>query len=135
LLTDVNRDGKNDLIVVRNNYANTGETSALDVLLNETTSTPAFRLAQHLEIGKHVTSVASGDFNHDGWPDFAVVDATDGALTFILNQGQRKSEEMFGLHSSFRVMPNLQQILLIDAASGGLPTLVLRSNDSAAIIQ
>jgi hypothetical protein len=135
LLTDVNRDGKNDLIVVRNNYTNTGETSALDVLLNETTSTPAFRLAQHLEIGKHVTSIASGDFNRDGWPDFAVVDATEGTLTFLLNQGQGKSDEMFRLHSSFRVMPNPQQILLIDGPSGGLPKLVLRNNDSAAIIQ
>jgi hypothetical protein len=133
-LADVNRDGKADVIVVENNYTTTGETSALDVFVNETTSSPTFRLAQHLPIGKRLTSVAAGDFNRDGWPDIATIDA-DGKLTFLLNDGQWKSKGAFVVHSSFTVMPNPQQLLVIDRPGGGLPRLVLRNNASAAIVQ
>jgi hypothetical protein len=64
-----------------------------------------------------------------------VVDAKEGTLTFLLNDGQWKSKGGFALYPSFQVMPNPQQLLLIDRPSGGLPILVLRSHDSAAIIQ
>jgi hypothetical protein len=134
VLGDVNHDGKTDIILVEHNYVNTGEISTLDVLLNETTSTPTFRSAQRLEISNRITSIASGDLNHDAWPDLAVVDAK-GTLTFLLNDGQWNSKGGFAVYSSFQAMPNPQQLLLLDRPSGGLPILVLRSNDAAAIIQ
>jgi hypothetical protein len=134
-LADVNRDGKPDVILIENSYANGGETSALDVLLNESTSSPSFRLAQHLQVGKRLTSVAAGDFNHDGSPDIAVVDAADGTLMFLLNDGLWKSKGAFRVHSSFEVMPNPQQILVIDRPGGGLPELLLRNQNLAAIVQ
>lgn len=134
-LADINRDGKPDVILIENTYATGGESSALDVLLNETSSSPAFRLAQHLEVGKRLSSVAVGDFNHDGWPDIAAVDAADGALLFLLNDGQWKSKGAFRLSSSFTAMANLQQILGIDRPGNGLPALILRSQNSVAIVE
>jgi hypothetical protein len=135
-MADVNRDGRTDLIVTENNYsANGGESSVVDVFLNQTTSSPTFRLAQQLTIGKRVPSVVAADFDQDGWPDLAIVDAVDGTLTFLLNDGQWKSKGGFAIHSSFTVMPGLQQLLLIDRLGGGLPRLLLRNKDSAAIVQ
>ncbi len=135
-LTDVNRDGKPDLIVTQNGFIpGVGETSTVDVFLNETVTFPSFRLAQHLAIGKHLASVAVADFDQDGWPDIAVIDAADGKLTFLLNDGQWKSKGSFTIHSSFTVMPQPQQLLLIDRPEGGLPRLLLRNNDLAAIAQ
>jgi hypothetical protein len=135
-LADVNRDGKIDLIVTENNYsANGGESSAVDVFLNQTTSSPTFRLAQQLTIGKRVPSVVAADFDQDGWPDLAIVDAVDGTLTFFLNDGQWKSKGGFAMHSSFTVMPGPQQLLVIDTPGGGLPRLLLRNKDLAAIVQ
>ena len=58
-----------DIILIENNYMNGGETSALDVLLNQTSSSSSFRLVQRLQVGKRLTSVAVEDFNRDGWPD------------------------------------------------------------------
>jgi FG-GAP-like repeat len=133
-LADVNRDGRADVIVVENNYTAAGETSALNVFVNETTSSPAFRLAQHFPLGKRLTGVAVGDFNQDGWPDIATVDS-DGTLTFLLNDGQWKSKGAFMVHSSFTVMPNPQQLLVIDRSGGGLPRLLLRNQDSVAIVR
>lgn len=135
-MADVNRDGKVDLIVAENNYGvNGGDSSTLDVLLNETTSSPSFRLAQQLAVGKRVTSVVAADFNQAGWPDLAVVDAVDGTLSFLFNDGQWKSKGAFAIHSSFTVMPGSLQLLMIDRAEGGLPKLLLRSNEVAAIIE
>jgi len=135
-LADVNRDGKIDLIVTQSNYsANGGESSALDVFLNQTTSSPSFRLAQQLTIGKRVPSVVAADFDQDGWPDLALVDEVDGTLTFLLNDGQWKSKGGFAIHSSFTVMPGPQQLLAIDRPEGGLPRLLLRNKDLAAIVQ
>ena len=134
-LADVNRDGKPDVILIENTFATGGESSALDVLLNETSSSPSFRLAQHLQVGKRLSSVAVGDFNHDGWPDIATVDAADGALLFLLNDGQWKSKGAFRFYSSFTVMANLQQILVIDHPGDGLPALILRNQNSVAIVQ
>jgi len=133
-LSDINRDGKADVIVVENNYTSAGETSALDVFVNETTATPTFRRAQHIPVGKRLTGLGTGDFNQDGWPDIAAIDA-DGTLTFFLNDGQWKSKGAFVVHSSFTVMPNPQQLLVIDRPGGGLPELLLRNQDSAAIVQ
>ncbi|MFZ1140854.1 MAG: VCBS repeat-containing protein, partial [Candidatus Sulfotelmatobacter sp.] len=133
-LADINSDGKADVIVAENNYTAAGETSALNVFINETTASPAFRLAQRVPVGKRLTGVGVGDFNQDGWPDIATIDA-DGTLTFLLNDGQWKSKGAFTVHSSFTVMPNLQQLLLIDRLGGGPPRLLLRNQDSAAIIQ
>ena len=133
-LADINRDGKPDVIVAENNYTAAGETSALNVFINETTASPAFRLAQRVPAGKRLTGVGVGDFNQDGWPDIATIDA-DGTLTFLLNDGQWKSKGAFTVHSSFTVMPNPQQLLVIDRPGGGPPSLLLRNQDSAAIIQ
>lgn len=135
-LADVNRDGRIDLIVTENNYrANGGESSALDVFLNQTTSSPSFRLAEQLMIGKRVPSVMAADFDQDGWPDLAIVDDVAGTLTFLLNDGQWKSKGGFAIHSSFTVMPGPQQLLAIDRPGGGLPRLLLRNKDLAAIVQ
>jgi FG-GAP-like repeat/FG-GAP repeat len=135
-LADVNRDGKADLIVTENGYTtNVSEPSAVDVLLNETTSSPSFRLAQHLTIGKHLASVAIADFDQDGWPDMAIIDTVEGTLTFLLNDGHWKSRGAFTIHSSFTVMPAPQQLLVIDRPGGGLPRLLLRNHSSAAIVQ
>ncbi|MGA3090156.1 MAG: VCBS repeat-containing protein [Terriglobales bacterium] len=133
-LADVNRDGKADVIVVENSYTSAGETSALNVFVNETTASPTFRLAQHVPAGKRLTGVGAGDFNQDGWPDIATIDA-DGTLTFLLNDRQWKAKGAFMVHSSFTVMPNPQQLLVIDRPGGGTPRLLLRNQDSAAIVQ
>jgi hypothetical protein len=134
-VADINRDGKPDVIFIEGNYINGAETSALDILLNETTSSPSFRLVRHLQVGKRLISVAVGDFNHDGWPDIVAVDAADGTLTFLLNDRQWKSNGAFRVHSSFTVMPNPKQILVIDRPGSGLPELLLRNQNVAAIVQ
>jgi FG-GAP-like repeat len=133
-IADVNRDGRIDLIVSENNYsANGGESSALDLFLNQTTSSPSFRLAQQLPIGKRVPSVVAADFDQDGWPDLVIVDDVDGTLTFLLNDGQWKSKGGFAIRSSFTAGP--QQLLVIDSTGGGLPRLLVRNKDLAAIVQ
>jgi len=135
-LADVNRDAKIDLIVTENSYDAQGhESSKLDVLLNETILAPSFRLAQQLAIGKHAASVVPADFDQDGWPDLATIDSSDGALTFLLNDGQWNTKGGFAIRSSFTVMPGPQQLLAVDGPSGGLPRLILRNNDLAAVIQ
>jgi len=134
-LGDINRDGKPDLILIENNYMNGAESSAVDVLLNETSSSPSFRLVQHLPAGKRITSVAIADFNHDGWPDIAAVDAADGTLTFLLNGGNWGAQGAFRIHSSFTIMPNLQQILVIGRPGDGLPELLVRNQELVAIIR
>ena len=135
-LADVNRDAKIDLIVTENSYDAQGhESSKLDVLLNETILAPSFRLAQQLAIGKHAASVVPADFDQDGWPDLATIDSSDGALTFLLNDGQWNTKGGFAIHSSFTVMPGPQQLLAVDGPSGGLPRLILRNDDLAAVIQ
>ena len=134
VLADLNRDGKMDVLTIENSYTNGGEVSALDVFINDTTSSPTFHLAQHVQVSKRIVSLASGDLNGDRWPDVAVVDP-DGTLTFLLNDGQWKSKGGLSVHSSFVVMPSPQQVLIVDRPQGGLPALVLRNNGSAAIVQ
>ena len=133
-LADVNRDGKADILVTESNYTNLDETSALDVLLNETISAPAFRLAQHVQLSKRLAGLAAGDFNQDGWPDIATVD-TDGSLTFLLNDRQWAVKGSFTVHSSFTVMASPQQLILVDSFKSGLPRLVLRNQDSVAVVR
>jgi FG-GAP-like repeat/FG-GAP repeat len=134
-LADINRDGKPDVMLIENNNVNGGESSAVDVLLNETSSSPSFRPVQHLQAGKRITSVAVADFNHDGWPDIAAVDAAEGTLTFLLNDGKWKSQGAFRVHSSFTIMPNLQQVLVIDHPGDGLPELLVRNQERVAILR
>ncbi|HVN20666.1 MAG TPA: VCBS repeat-containing protein [Dongiaceae bacterium] len=134
-LGDINRDGKPDVILIENNYTNGTESSAVDVLLNETRSLPSFRPVQHLQAGKRITSVAVADLNHDGWPDIAAVDAADGTLTFLLNDGNWGAQGAFGIHSSFTIMPNLQQILVTGRPGDGLPELLVRNQELVAIIR
>jgi hypothetical protein len=134
-LGDINRDGKPDVILIENNYTNGTESSAVDVLLNETRSLPSFRPVQHLQAGKRITSVAVADLNHDGWPDIAAVDAADGTLTFLLNDGNWGAQGAFRIHSSFTIMPNLQQILVIGRPGDGLPELLVRNQELVAIIR
>lgn len=133
-LADLNRDGKTDILIAENSYTTGAEVSALDVFINDTTSSPNFHLAQHLQVSKRIVSLASGDFNGDHWPDVAFIDP-DGTLTFLLNDGQWNSKGGLSVHSSFAAMPSLQQVLVVDRPSGGLPALVLRNNASAAIVQ
>jgi FG-GAP-like repeat/FG-GAP repeat len=134
-LVDVNRDGKADILVTENSYTNLGgETSALDVLLNETTSAPTFRLAQHFSVSKRLAGLVAGDFNQDGWPDVATVD-TDGTLTFLLNDQQWRTKGSFTVYSSLTVMASPQQLLLVAPFGSGLPRLVLRNQDSVAVVR
>ena len=134
-LGDINRDGKPDVILIENNYTSGTESSAVDVLLNETRSLPSFRPVQHLQAGKRITSVAVADLNHDGWPDIAAVDAADGTLTFLLNDGNWGAQGAFRIHSSFTIMPNLQQVLVIGRPGDGPPELLVRNQELVAIIR
>jgi hypothetical protein len=57
------------------------------------------------------------------------------AFAFLLNDGQWKSKGAFTVHSSFTVMPGPQQLFAIDRSGDGLPILLLRNNDSVAMVQ
>ena len=74
LVTDVNKDGKRDLVAVDN------EGSQVAVLLGKGDGT--FQAAQYIPMQEHPSGVVAGDFNRDGRPDLAV--ACEHAVEVLL---------------------------------------------------
>jgi hypothetical protein len=81
---DLNNDGKADLILA-GDYSQNG-TGGLTVLFGKGHgvfgSTASYVAVPNLE------AVATGDFNNDGKPDLAVLDANDRRLAIMLGQGK-----------------------------------------------
>jgi trimeric autotransporter adhesin len=79
---DFNGDGRPDLVSA-NNHSNT-----VSVLLNTTVpgaTTPSFAAQQGFDTGLNPNSVAVGDFNGDGKPDFAIADFGSDDVSVLLN--------------------------------------------------
>ncbi|HEY7312010.1 MAG TPA: VCBS repeat-containing protein, partial [Gemmataceae bacterium] len=93
---DFNGDGHLDLVVVNNKDTNVigkggvviGEQSlsgTVSVLLGNGDST--FQAPRNFALGSDPTSVAVGDFNGDGRPDFAVSNTASGSVSAFMNSG------------------------------------------------
>ena len=85
---DLNKDGKLDLVVTNDTSGNFRST--VSVLLGNGDGT--FQAAAAYKVGPAPTSVAIGDFNHDGKLDLAVASATGnptgyGMVTVLLGNG------------------------------------------------
>jgi hypothetical protein len=93
---DFNGDGHLDLVVVNNKDTNVigkggvviGEQSlsgTVSVLFGNGDST--FQAPQNFAVGSDPTSVAVGDFNGDGRPEFAVSNTASGSVSVFMNSG------------------------------------------------
>jgi trimeric autotransporter adhesin len=84
-VSDLNGDGKPDLVVANYNYHGSG---SISVLLNTTTpgaATPSFAAQVSFAVGNNPESVAIGDFNGDGRPDLVVANHGSNTVSVLLN--------------------------------------------------
>jgi hypothetical protein len=78
---DVNMDGRVDILV-----ANFGG-STVTVITNAGGTAGLFAVASSPATGAGDISIAGGDFNQDGFPDFVTVNYTAGTLSIMTNNG------------------------------------------------
>jgi hypothetical protein len=78
---DFNKDGNLDYATVgaERNYP------GLNVSLGDGSGN--FGVPVHYAAGSNPSALTVGDFNHDGYPDIAVLDQSDGMVTVLLNKG------------------------------------------------
>jgi Ca2+-binding RTX toxin-like protein len=77
-ILDINGDLNNDLVMINANEGTTNPSPKLTTFINNPSSLE-FTLGQNFTIGKDSRSIASGDFNGDGFRDLAV-GALDGQI-------------------------------------------------------
>jgi hypothetical protein len=123
---DFNGDGKPDLAVANN--------GAVAILLNTTptgSDTPSFAAPQSFAAGSSSTSVAVGDFNGDGKPDLAVIDAS-GTVSILLNTTATGSVS-FAAPQTFAAGTNPGPLAVADFNGDGMPDLAFASQGSNAV--
>jgi hypothetical protein len=131
IATDVNGDGKPDLIVA-NRSDNT-----LSVFPNKTNAggTPSFPQTSTLATGTRPVSVAAADVNGDGKPDLIVAENGDGTVSVFLNTtmpggGGGGGLPAFTARTSFLALnPTVQpnSVIAADLDGDGKPDLMVVS--------
>ena len=80
---DFNNDGLPDIVAAIQWDYYSGVNNKVAVLLGD--GLGSFGMEQDFTVGRQPASVVTGDFNGDGWADFAVGNAADSTVTVMLN--------------------------------------------------
>ncbi len=124
---DWNHDGNLDLATA--NYNGTANT--VSVLFNDDAG--RFTLASTVPVGTSPWSLASGDWNGDGYLDLAVTNYHSDTVSILLNNGTGQ----FTVSSSVTVGNNPRQVIMGDWNEDGRPDLVVlnETNNSVSVLQ
>nr|WP_242512256.1 VCBS repeat-containing protein [Pseudolysobacter antarcticus] len=130
-ISDMNRDGKLDLIVT-----NTGD-NTVSVLLNTTAATsalPGFSTRQSFAAGTGPTSVAAADLNMDGKLDLIMPNYDDNTFSVLLNATMSAdSLESFTQRQTFATDARPYVVAIADINGDGIPDVITANQDSDTI--
>ncbi len=119
LITDVNRDGKRDLVIPNK------DSGDISVLLGKGDGT--FQPARTFSAGAHPISVAIGDFNGDGKPDLAV---GGDAMEILLGRG----DGTFAAATKYASGGKVPFVAQADLRGNGIEDLVIANGNSLVVL-
>ena len=127
--TDVNGDGRPDLVVVIQN------SDSVSVLLNTTApgaTTPSYAPASNFTVGSQPFSVTAVDVNGDGRPDLAVANRVSNNISVLLNTTvPGAAAPSYAIASNFIVGSFPRSVTAVDVNGDGRPDLAVANRDSA----
>jgi hypothetical protein len=130
-LTDVNGDGKLDIVAVNNTSA------TVSVLLNTTApgaTTASFATQMAFDTGAAPQGLAVADLNGDGRPDLIVANKQDGTVSVLLNTTVTDATvPSFATQQNFAVGSSPVSVAVGDLNGDGKPDLVV-ANLSAGTV-
>ena len=126
--SDFNSDGKLDLAITTGD-ASTGDPSTVNVLLGR--GSGVFAAPVSYEAGNVPNSIAVGDFNGDGKPDFATANIYTKTIGVFLNTGSG----VFAAQASYPVGPYPYHVTVGDFDTDGLPDLAVVYGGSVNVLR
>jgi hypothetical protein len=88
-----------------------------------------FAAPVHYSAGSNPAEITAGDFNHDGYPDIAVLDQSDGMVTVLLNQ----KNGTFASGVSYAVGAGGGYIQTADFNRDGNPDLIVTNGSDGTV--
>lgn len=129
--TDINADGKPDLIVANSDDA------TISVLLNTTTAgatTPSFASQQVFATGANPQSFSVADINSDGKPDLIVPNQDANSVSVLLNTtAVNATVSTFAPQTAFAVGTSPRAAAVLDVNGDGEPDIVIANTTSNTI--
>jgi elongation factor P hydroxylase/preprotein translocase subunit SecB len=130
-ISDVNGDGKSDLVVANYNSA------SVSVLLNTTApgaAAPSFASKVDFATGTHPFSVAVGDLNGDGRPDLAVANDDSNSVSVLLNTtAPGAAAPSFAPKADFAAGGYSRSVAVADLNGDGKPDLVVANQGDQSV--
>jgi hypothetical protein len=123
-VADLNADGNQDIVVV-DYWSN-----SLTVLLGDGSGGFKQASGSPFAVGAGPTSVAVGDFNHDGIPDLAATNSSDSTVTVLLGDGSGNFSPAAGSPVALATVPNA--LAVGDFNGDGISDLAIAGIQSAS---
>ncbi len=120
---DFNQDGNLDYVTVGSDIYYPG----MNIFLGD--GSGDFAPPVHYSAGSNPAEIVAGDFNHDGYPDIAVLDQSDGMVTVLLNQ----KNGTFGSGVSYAVGAGGGYIQTADFNRDGNPDLIVTNSSDGTV--